>query len=69
MDKSLESIIKKYERHLQAGERNVKELQSKMHKTARPLFLQLHINIVWKIVLNDLRSISDREHHESSKRS
>ena len=67
MDKSLEALISKYEKHLRSGERNLEEFRKMMDESSRQIFLQIHLIKVWKIVLNDLESISDKERHESAK--
>lgn len=64
MDKLLEALILKYETLLESGMKYLSEMKSgtSAHQT------QNSINAIWKIILNDLREIAEKEKHDHKKR-
>lgn len=64
MDKLLEELILKYETKLEEGIRYLSE----MKKASLNYQTQYSINAIWKMILNDLKQISEKDKHDHKKR-
>ncbi|WP_408097579.1 hypothetical protein ACJVC5_01330 [Peredibacter sp. HCB2-198] len=64
MDKLLEELILKYETELEEGIRYLSE----MKKASLNYQTQYSINAIWKMILNDLKQISEKDKHDHKKR-
>lgn len=64
MDKLLEELIQNYKSHLEAGERNLKELEHSGKKASCEFNKQFGFNGIWKIVIKDFQLIADKYQHE-----
>lgn len=64
MNKLLEELIESYERHLKAGERNLRELEVLKKTKSCEYKSQKGFIRFWNIVIKDFRSIADRYQHE-----
>lgn len=64
MDKLLEELIRKYEVHLQDG----LDCLADMRKGSTNYQTQFSINSIWRMLLKDLRELSDKVQHDSHKK-
>ena len=68
MNTELEALIKRYENHLQAGERYLVELRSLKLEKHIAFENQLLLNRIWKIVIKDLKKIADKQINVNQKK-